>query len=129
MIVVDSSVWIANLRNSDSSSVQKLRNLADPRQIIVGDLILMEVLQGARDERHSALIEQFLRQFNIQPMLDEGIAVQAARNYRILREQGVTVRKTADLIIGTFCIEGGHTLLHEDRDFDAMEKGLGLTAL
>jgi predicted nucleic acid-binding protein len=129
LIVVDSSVWIANLRNSDSSSVQKLRNLADPRQIIVGDLILMEVLQGARDERHSAIIEQFLRLFTIQPMLDEAIAVQAARNYRILREQGVAVRKTADLIIGTFCIEGGHTLLHEDRDFDAMEKGLGLTVL
>jgi predicted nucleic acid-binding protein len=129
LIVVDSSVWIANLRNSDSSSIQKLRNLADPRQIIVGDLILMEVLQGARDERHSAIIEQFLRLFTIQSMLDEAIAVQAARNYRILREQGVTVRKTADLIIGTFCIEGGHTLLHEDRDFDAMEKGLGLTVL
>jgi predicted nucleic acid-binding protein len=129
MIVVDSSVWIANLRNSDSSSVQKLRNIADPRQIIVGDLILVEVLQGARDERHSALIEQFLRQFTIQPMLDETIAVQAARNYRAIRQQGVTMRKTVDLIIGTFCIEGGHSLLHEDRDFDAMEKGLGLTVL
>jgi predicted nucleic acid-binding protein len=122
-------VWIANLRNSDSSSVQKLRNIADPRQIIVGALILVEVLQGARDERHSALIEQVLRQFTIQPMLDETIAVQAARNYRAIRQQGVTVRKTVDVIIGTFCIEGGHSLLHEDRDFDAMEKGLGLTVL
>lgn len=128
MIVVDSSVWIANLRNSDSHAVQKLRNLNNPREILVGDLILLEVLQGARDERHAALIEQNLRQFKIESMLGERIAVLAARNYRMLREQGVTVRKTADLVIGTFCIEGGHALLHEDRDFDAMEKLLGLEA-
>ncbi len=127
MIVVDSSVWIANLRNSDSEAVQKLRSLSNPREIIVGDIVLLEVLQGSRDERHSATIEQYLRQFEIQSMLGEDIAVQAARNYRKLREQGVTIRKTADLIIGTFCIEGGHTLLHEDRDFDAIEERLGLS--
>jgi predicted nucleic acid-binding protein len=129
MIVVDSSVWIANLRNSDSSAVQKLRSLKNTREILVGDLILLEVLQGARDERHAAVIEQNLRQFAIETMLGERIAAVAARNFRILREQGVTIRKTADLIIGTFCIEGGHALLHEDRDFDAMESALGLQAL
>jgi predicted nucleic acid-binding protein len=126
MIVVDSSVWIANLRNLDSAAVQKLRSLSNPREIIVGDIVLLEVLQGARDERHAAIIEQSLRQFEIQSMLGEIIAVQAAQNYRRLREQGVTVRKAADLIIGTFCIEGGHLLLHEDRDFDAMAEWLGL---
>jgi predicted nucleic acid-binding protein len=128
MIVVDSSVWIANLRNSDSVAVQKLRSLNNPREIIVGDIVLLEVLQGARDEGHAAIIEKDLRQFEIQPMLGEQIAVQAARNYRRLRELGVTIRKSADLIIGTFCIEGGHSLLHEDRDFDAMTLGLGLAA-
>ncbi len=126
MIVVDSSVWIANLRDSDSAAVQKLRSLDNPREILVGDLILLEVLQGARDERHAAAIEQNLRQFEIQSMLGEHIAVQAARNYRFMRERGVTLRKTADLIIGTFCIEGGHELLHEDRDFDVMAEALGL---
>ena len=126
MIVVDSSVWIANLRNSDSEAVQKLRGLSNPREIIVGDIVLLEVLQGSRDERHAAAIEQYLRQFEIRPMFGENIAVLAARNYRRLREQGVTIRKTADLIIGTFCIEGGHALLHEDKDFDAMALGLGL---
>ena len=129
MIVVDSSVWIANLRNSDSGAVQKLRSLSNPREIIVGDIVLLEVLQGARDERHAVTIERHLRQFEVEGMLDDHIAVQAARNYRKLRELGVTVRKSADLIIGTFCIQGGHALLHQDRDFDAMEKELGLTVV
>jgi predicted nucleic acid-binding protein len=126
MIVVDSSVWIANLRNSDSLAVQKLRNIENPRQIVVGDLILLEVLQGARDERHAAQIENNLRQFEVQSMLGDQIAVEAALNYRRLRAQGVTIRKTADIIIGTFCVEGGHSLLHEDRDFDAMVQRMGL---
>jgi predicted nucleic acid-binding protein len=129
MIVVDSSVWIANLRNSDSVAVQKLRSLNNPREIIVGDIVLLEVLQGARDEGHAAIIERDLRQFEIQPMLGEQIAVQAARNYRRLREKGVTIRKSADVIIGAFCMEGGHRLLHEDRDFDAMAEGLGLAVV
>jgi predicted nucleic acid-binding protein len=63
------------------------------------------------------------------PMLDERIAVQAAHNYRVLRRKGITIRKTADLIIGTFCIEQGHTLLHDDRDFDPMHAHLGLQVL
>lgn len=126
MIVVDSSVWIANLRNSGSAAVQKLKLLNNPREILVCDLILLEVLQGARDERHAAVLEQNLRQFEIRATLDENIAILAARNYRNLREEGITIRKNAELIIGTFCIEGGHSLLHEDRDFDAMERCLGL---
>lgn len=128
MIFVDSSVWIANLRGSESDAVRKLRSYADndDGQLLVGDLVLLEVLQGARDEAHAARIEQNLRRFPVAAMLDDGLAVQAARNYRSLRGRGITVRKTADMIIGTFCIEGGHTLLHEDRDFDPMVQHLGL---
>ena len=59
-------------------------------------------------------------------MLGDGMAVQAARNYRRLRERGITVRKTVDMIIGTLCIEGGYCLLHDDRDFDPMPQHLGL---
>jgi predicted nucleic acid-binding protein len=127
MIVVDSSVWISHLRNFDGAAVQKLRDIGDPQDILLGDLILLEVLQGARDERHAAIIENRLRQFEIQSMLNEKLAAEAARNYRRLREKGITIRKTADLIIGTFCIAGGHALLHADRDFDAMHTDLGLT--
>ena len=127
MIVVDSSVWIAQLRGQATAPVLRLRALvADDDQLLIGDLIMLEVLQGARDEAHATRIERALRAFPIAPMLDPTIAVQAARNYRLLRARGVTVRKTIDMIIGTFCLLGGHALLHDDRDFDPMVEHLGL---
>ena len=126
MIVVDSSVWIANLRDLDIDAVHKLRSIDDPGEILVGDLILLEVLQGARGEDHAARIEHNLRQFRIEPMLDADLVVKAARHYRSLRREGITVRRTIDIIIATFCVEGHHFLLHDDRDFDMMASHLGL---
>jgi predicted nucleic acid-binding protein len=128
VIVVDSSVWIANLRGIDNVAVFKLRGLANDAndQIVVGDLIMLEVLQGARDDAHAARIEQDLRRYPIVEMLDERLAVRVARNYRRLRARGITVRKTIDIAIGTFCIEGGHRLLHDDRNFEPMAEHLGL---
>lgn len=126
MIVVDSSVWIANLRDNASAAVRRLRAVDEEDRIVVGDLILLEVLQGARDETHADRIERDLRQFTVMPMLDEGLAVRAARNFRRLRQLGHTPRKTIDVIIGTFCIERGFELLHDDRDFLPMVKYLGL---
>ncbi len=98
-------------------------NLAD---VGIGDLILLEVLRGARDEAHAARLEHELRQFQVLNMLDDALAAIAARHYRALRSRGVTIRKTADLIIGTYCIENGHALLHDDRDFEPMREHLGL---
>ena len=126
MIVVDSSVWIAHLRGEGTPEVRRLRALDEPDQILLGDLILLEVLQGARDERHAGRIERQLRQFEIASMLSPALAPRIARNYRFLRDRGVTPRKTIDMIIGTFCVEGGHRLLHADRDFDPMVAHLGL---
>ena len=62
------------------------------------------------------------------PMLGDIIAAQAARNYRTLRAKGITIRKTPDLIIGTYCIKHHHILLYDDRDFDPMREHLGLLA-
>ena len=129
MIVVDSSVWIANLRNQLTPSVHLLSELAGREPLIIGDVVMLEVLQGARDEAHAARIERDLRRHVVQPMTNDVLAVQAARNYRTMRAAGVTVRKTMDMIIGTFCIEMGHRLLHDDRDFDAMEAHLGLSVV
>jgi predicted nucleic acid-binding protein len=126
MIVVDSSVWIALLRGHDTPEVRKLRALDEPDQILLGDLIFLEVLQGARSERHAGLIERQLRQFAIASMLSPALVPRIARNYRYLRDRGVTPRKTIDMIIGTFCIEGGHRLLHADRDFNPLVEHLGL---
>jgi predicted nucleic acid-binding protein len=104
----------------------KLEAAAVREPLLVGDLILLEILQGARNEAHAERIERALRQYMIVPVLDDHLAAKAARNYRKLRDRGITIRKTADLIIGTFCIEHRHALLHDDRDFAPMEEHLGL---
>lgn len=130
MIVVDSSIWIGQLRRSRSDKIETLESIRDPAtSIVVGDLVLLEVLQGARNDRHAADIERELRVFRIERMLDDGIAVKAAAHDRALRDRGITVRKTVDLIIATFCVERGHSLLHDDRDFDPLAAHLGLRVI
>jgi predicted nucleic acid-binding protein len=126
LILVDSSVWIAHLKGRETSTTARLRVLAARQPLLVGDLILLEVLQRARDEADAKRIEHSLRRYVIVPLLDDELASRAARNYRHLRSIGVTLRKTADLVVGTYCIERGHALLHDDRDFDPMQKHLGL---
>ena len=126
MILVDSSVWIAHLRGHRTAAVAKLEIAASREPLLIGDLILLEVLQGARDEAHAERIERGLRQYPLVPLLDGNLAPRAARNYRKLRALGVTILKTADIVIGTFCIEHRHVLLHDDRDFAPLEKHLGL---
>lgn len=104
----------------------RLLDVSLQEPLIVGDLVMAEVLQGARDEAHAARIERNLRQYVVKSMVSDEIAVKAARNYRTMRARGFTIRKTIDVLIGTFCIEGGHRLLHDDRDYDPMEHLLGL---
>ncbi len=129
MIAIDSSTWIGHLRNVDAKPVHVLRSLFGETELLIGDIVLLEVLQGARDEAHAVRIAHELNEFDIVEMLDQEIAVQAAHNYRVLRGKGITIRKTVDLIIGTFCIEHGHTLLHNDRNFEPMRTHLGLQVL
>jgi predicted nucleic acid-binding protein len=129
VIVVDSSVWIAQLRGLTTQATKALAAAARREFLLVGDLILLEILQGARDDRHAAKIESELRRYTIVPLLTPDLAPHAARNYRHLRSAGITLRKTADLIIGTYCIEHHHTLLHDDRDFVPMQQHLGLQLL
>lgn len=126
MILVDSSVWIAHLRGYRTPATAKLEAAAAREPLLIGDLILLEVLQGARDDAHAARIEHGLLQYDLVPLLDVELARRAARNYRKLRELGFTIHKTADIIIGTFCIEHRHALLHDDRDYAPMEEHLGL---
>lgn len=126
MILVDSSVWIDHLNDVATGAVRRLRELIRERPLLVGDLILCEVLQGLRSEREARLVERALRRFEVVSLLDRDLAVRAAANYRALRARGVTIRKTVDLIIGTFCLERGHVLPHDDRDFEPMARLLGL---
>lgn len=126
MIAVDSSVWIALLRREASEAVASLEAIEDERSILLGDIVLLEVLRGTRTEEHAAAIEKRLRRFIVRPMLSPALAVDAARHYRDFRAVGVTIRKSADLIIATYCIAHGHALLHQDRDFDPFVAHCGL---
>ena len=126
MIVVDSSVWIDFLNGRKAPHVDRLRAILGNEEVIVGDLMLCEVLQGLDSERAARQVEALLRRFEIVPMAGEAIAVAAARNFRSLRRRGVTVRKTIDLLIGTWCIANRTPLLHNDSDFRPMARHLGL---
>jgi predicted nucleic acid-binding protein len=126
LIVVDSSVWIDFLNGRKASHVERLRAILGTDEIIVGDLMLCEVLQGLDSERMAREVEVLLRRFEIAPMVGVAIAVAAAGNFRSLRRRGITVRKTIDLLIGTWCIENRRPLLHNDSDFRPMAQHLGL---
>ena len=126
MILVDSSVWIDHLRDTVTGPVSQLRSLISSEELLVGDLILCEVLQGLPTDAEARLIEDALREFEVVSLVDAELAVKAAANYRFLRRRGITIRKTIDLLVGTYCIERGHLLLHSDRDFAPMESFLGL---
>jgi Predicted nucleic acid-binding protein, contains PIN domain len=126
LIVVDSSVWIDFLNGRDAPHVRRLRSLLGLEEVVVGDLMLCEVLQGLKDDRAAQRVEALLRRFDIVAMGGEEIAVAAARNFRSLRRRGITVRTTIDLLIGAWCIENHVALLHNDNDFRPMARHLGL---
>lgn len=126
MIVVDSSVWIDFLNGRNLPHVRRLRATLGTDEIIVGDLMLCEVLQGLDGERAAREVETLLRRFEIMPMAGDAIAVAAARNFRSLRRRGIAVRKTIDMLIGTWCIENRVPLLHNDSDFRLLARHLGL---
>ncbi len=82
-----------------------------------------------RSDAQARIVEARFQEFAFVSLTDRDLAIKAAANYRFLRRQGITIRPTVDLIIGTYCIERGHTLLHSDRDFEPMERILGLQTI
>ncbi len=131
MILVDSTVWIDHLNDNETPLVIWLRESIIARRalLLVGDLVLSEVLQGLSSEHEAAQVERALRRFQLVSLVGPDIAIRSAANYRDLRRRGITVRKTIDMLIGTWCIEQRHTLLHSDRDFDHLERHLGLDVI
>lgn len=126
MILVDSSVWIDYFRGKETPQTAALDRLLGEEPLAIGDLILTEVLQGFESNREFNTVRKLLGELDLVTLGSFDIAMQAAKNFRILRKRGITVRKTIDTIIATRCIESHYTLLHSDRDFDAFEKHLGL---
>jgi predicted nucleic acid-binding protein len=129
MIVVDSSVWIEYFNGKETKRTEWLDSALGTVPIIMGDLILTEVLQGFHKEKDFETAKDLLLRFPFRTMTGKELAIESAMNYRILRKKGVTVRKTIDVIIGTFCIHNRLYLLHDDRDFDPLEKFLKLKVI
>lgn len=126
MIVVDSSVWIDYFIDRDSVEVRQLHGLLGQGHILVGDLILAEVLQGFRNEGHFRQARSLLLGLPTVELGGLKIALKGAENYRALRAKGITIRKTIDTLIATYCIEKDHKLLASDRDFEPFFEHLGL---
>ena len=126
MIVVDSSVWIGYFNGAQTSQTDWLDSSLGKIPIIMGDLILTEVLQGFQREKDFKIAKELLLAMPFMAMGGRALALESAMNYKTLRQKGVTVRKSIDVMIGTFCIHHALPLLHDDRDFVPMVGFLGL---
>jgi predicted nucleic acid-binding protein len=129
MVIVDSSVWIDALRGTANPHSSWLKRSLGNEPIAMTSIILCEVLQGIRTDAQFEQSRQKLLELPVFETFAANVAIAAARNYRLLRSEGFTVRKPIDCMIATFCIESEYRLLHRDRDFDAFEIFLGLQVL
>ena len=129
MVIVDTTVWIDYLRGLQNAETNYFDRELGRQRFGLMDLTLCEILQGLKDEHASNRVLRELRRFELFESGGEELAVAAARNFRNLRRQGHTVRKTIDCLIATYCLRHGHSLLHRDRDFDPLEKILGLVVI
>jgi predicted nucleic acid-binding protein len=129
MVLVDTSVWIDYFRGSNSPQANKLDELLEDERIATGDLIIAELMQGFRTKSQIATARNIISRLEYFDLVGKDIAFKAAENYRFLRKEGITIRKTIDIVIGTFCIENGFKLLHADHDFEPRTEYLGLVAL
>ena len=126
MILVDSSVWIDYFRGTATPQAERLDSLLGTEPVATGDLILTEVLQGFVSDRDFTQAKKLLTSLVVVDLVGQDIAIQAAKNFRVLRALGITVRKTIDTVIATRCIKSRLSLLYSDRDFDPFVEHLGL---
>ena len=129
MVIIDTTVWIDYLRGNITKETSWFESELKRQRLGLTDLNLCEVLQGVTDE---SMARQVLRELSLFEIYDTGgkeLAVAAARNFRLLRQRGRTVRKTIDGLIATFCLKQGFSLLHCDRDYDHFETILGLSVI
>ena len=126
MIVVDTSAWIDYFNGINAPHTNRLDKDLTIERIIIGDLIIAELLQGFKTDKDYSIARSLIESLEYRDFLGKETAIKAADNYRYLRKRGITVRKTIDTIIATFCIENRYQLIHNDKDFDPFEEYLGL---
>lgn len=129
MILVDTSVWIDYFNGVNHQQTEKLDGLLSTDVIVVGDLIIAELLQGFKNDKDFQIVQSLLANLEQVNLCNSELAIKSAQNYRFLRKQGITVRKTIDCIIATFCIEHEMPLLFSDRDFEPFVSCLNLRKL
>ncbi len=129
MTIVDTTVWVDYLRGVATPQAEWLDANLLIERLGLTDLILCEVLQGVKDDHNFQAVQKELLKCEVFPTGGIELAVDSAKNYRKLRAQGHTVRRTIDCLIATFCLRNGHSLLHNDRDYDPFEQVLGLTVI
>jgi len=129
MVLVDTSVWVDYFNGLETPRTERLDQLLGSGRLLTGDLILAELLQGFAKDADYRTARRLLLELPCAELVGRDNALRAADYYRRLRKRGVTVRKTIDVLIGTYCIQHGHELLHADRDFDSMQRHLGLRVL
>lgn len=126
MIMVDSSVWIDYFTGVVSKQTDTLDKTLGLEPVALGDLILTEVLQGFKRDQDYVTAKELFENLSFFEMLGKNMAIKSAENFRTLRKRGITIRKTADVIIASFCIEQKFPLLFTDKDFKPFVKHLGL---
>jgi predicted nucleic acid-binding protein len=126
LILVDSSVWVDYFNGRPTPEAKFLDGLLGNERIAIGDLILTEVLQGFRRDSDYRAARELLGVVTIFDLLGKARALSAAENYRKLRKKGITIPKTSDVVIATYCIGEQLPLLFSDRDFQPFVDHLGL---
>jgi predicted nucleic acid-binding protein len=129
MVLVDSSVWINYFNGNTTWQTEILDQMLLQIPLFTGDLILTEVLQGFRKDNEYNKAKKIMSILSCKQMVGYELAIKSAENYRKLRKKGITVRKTIDVIIGTFCINENIPLLHDDKDFEPMVEHLSLKSI
>ena len=129
MIVVDTTVWIDYLAGHATPETDWLDEHLTRQRLGLFDLMVCEILHGVSTDPEARRVLRNLQRFEIFETDGVELAAMAARNYRLLRTRGRTVRKTIDYLIATYCLRDGHALLHADRDFDPFEEWLGLSVV
>ena len=126
MILIDTSGWIEYLNGTGHDVIRDIDYALDYELVCLGDLIYCEVLQGIKHKKELRRVKNVLNTLQKERVGGFEICEKASENYKYLRSIGITVRKTIDIIIGTYCIENGHEIIHNDIDFEHMEEHLGL---
>ncbi|MDD3558557.1 MAG: PIN domain nuclease [Melioribacteraceae bacterium] len=126
MIFLDSTVLVDYFNDINNWQVEVLDSILGKELVVIGDYVLTEVLQGFRSNKEYQEAKTTLLSFPCYDIGGIDNAIKSANNYRSLRKKGITVRKTIDVMIATFCIENDFILLHNDKNFDQFEKHLKL---